>query len=174
MIPNYMYIITAVCIILCIISAILLALASEKYNKAQGIIDSVALVMSRIKVINPVATTQSNLHEEGNAGRTVVKSLADYSDKPKKKTRHEENLESAVYAGVLHVFIRNKHKHERPVMTYKYLGEDKYFEYDKEGKAVPLKGKARESVLKVLGGEKCRGFKIYKLKESQPIKNNAL
>lgn len=161
-----MYIITAVCIVLCIISAILLALASEKYNKAQGIIDSVALVMSRIKVVNPVATTQSNLHEEGNAGRTVVKSLADYNDKPKKKTKHEENIEGAIYAGVLHVFTRDKHKNERPVMVYKYLGEDRYFEYDREGKAISLSGKAKQAILKVLSGEKCRGFKVYKLKET--------
>lgn len=169
-----MNIILIISVILCIIAGIMYAAASRKYDKAQGIIESVALIMSRIKITNPVSSTENTLHEEDNAGRTVVKSLAEYSDRPKKKTKHDENIENAAYAGVLHVFIRDKHKHERPIMTYKYLGEDKYFEYDSSGKVIPINGKARESVLKVLGGEKCRGFKIYKLKESQPIKNNAL
>ena len=155
-------------VVLCITAIILLVIASAKYNKAQGIIDSVALIMSRIKIENKVEKCSSDLHEGENTGeklRTVIKGLAEYPTEPQKPQRiYDINLSNARYSGVIHTFKRDGKNKERPVMTYKWMNEDIYFEYAEDGSPVRINGQARIQVLNVLRGEKSRNFKVYELK----------
>ena len=156
-------------IILCLIGLGLFLHASYKYGKAQGIIDSVALVMSRIKIENKVIESQpSNLpkveEKEEKPSRTVIKGFTGLTIGKKNLPSYEDNIKNATYSGVLHTFKRDGKYKERPIMTYKWLDEDVFFEYAEDGTPVRIAHEARKQVLDVLRGEKRRNFKAYALK----------
>ena len=94
---------------------------------------------------------KSNLHEEVKKEEPVVAKTA----KPDEK-----------YSGVLHIFVRNKVKHERPVMQYTYRDNIIYFEYDENNKQLNITGKQRKILEGVIAGEKNRNFKKYEIKQS--------
>lgn len=92
-----------------------------------------------------------NLHEEVKKEEPVMA----------KTTRPDEQ-----YSGVLHIFVRNKIKHERPVMQYTYKGNIIYFEYDENNKPLNINSKQRKILEGVIAGEKSRNFKKYEIKQS--------
>lgn len=94
---------------------------------------------------------ECNLHEEVKKEEPVVA----------KTTKPNEQ-----YSGVLHIFVRNKIKHERPVMQYTYKGNIIYFEYDENNKQLNITGKQRKILEGVIAGEKNRNFKKYEIKQS--------
>ena len=94
---------------------------------------------------------ECNLHEEMKKEKPVVT----------KTTRPDEK-----YSGVLHIFVRNKIKHERPVMQYTYKDTIIYFEYDENNKPLNINGKQRKILESVIAGEKHRNFKKYEIKQS--------
>lgn len=92
-----------------------------------------------------------NLHEKVKKEELVVEKTA----RPDEK-----------YSGVLHIFVRNKVKHERPVMQYTYRDNIIYFEYDENNKQLNITGKQRKILEGVIAGEKNRNFKKYEIKQS--------
>lgn len=92
---------------------------------------------------------ECNLHEEVKKEEPVVAKTA----RPDEK-----------YSGVLHIFVRNKVKHERPVMQYTYRDNIIYFEYDENNKQLNITGKQRKILEGVIAGEKNRNFKKYEIK----------
>lgn len=153
-------IILIIAIIIFIGSLIISHHATVKLGKAEGLIVGVSKVMETI-VTNGIST----LHEGEKKGDKAVVPEGTDKQKDSKKSSRLDNMESAEYSGVLHIFVRNKKKHERPVMTYMYNGQKIFFEYDENGKPTSINGKSKQSVLKALEGEKVKNFKKYEIKK---------
>lgn len=133
---------------------------TKRLAKAEGIIDTVSHLINGIvdeAIKGGVIVPENlNLHKEERKEEPV---------KPAKEIKDvmKKNIESAVYSGVMHIFVRNKIKKERAVMTYKWKDEDVYFEYDEAGNVVRICGDAKKQLLNVLNGGKERNFKKYEL-----------
>lgn len=99
--------------------------------------------------------SNNSLHEE-KKGETVIKEV-------KKKPSDD-----AVYSGVIHKFVHNKVRRERPVMMYSFRGNTVYIEYDEQGNKMFLNKKQKADIELVLMGEKGSGaFKKYELKSTK-------
>ena len=96
--------------------------------------------------------------------RKLRSAMEDAKEELKQQPVVTKEQENAEYAGVIHIFKRDKKKHERPVMVYMYKGNPCYFEYDESGKKVPLWRKPiREAIEKTMQGEKVGNFKKYEI-----------
>lgn len=122
---------------------------------------------------------QDNLHEEEKImGDDAVQEMRPVQEnapsegqiagerKKYKFTSFEENLKSAEYSGVLHKFVRDGVRKERPVMMYRYRDELRLFEYDEKGKPLRICGTQRQEVLKAMEGEKTKNFRKYEIKSN--------
>lgn len=119
-------------------------------NKTNKIIDRLLELIANFQAVSVSTRVEKEVENEPE------------KDKSSRMTQ-EDNLKSAEYSGVLHNFVRNGTKHERPVMVFTYHGKKVFFEYDEAGKPVYLRTKVRENVLEVLEGKKTRNFKLYKV-----------
>lgn len=119
---------------------------NKKAGKNEGTVETLAKLLAQT-----VQTAKSNLHEE--VKETPIIQAEDLC-----------KVENSEYSGYLHVFMRNKRKHERPVMQYTFNGKLVYFEYDETGKKINLNGPSRAILEKTMVGEKTKYFKKYELK----------
>ena len=137
-----LFIITTLIAFICLTLAF--TYATNKNTKVlQSVIDDIMKPSQNI--------LKCNLHEEVKKEEPVVAKTA----RPDEK-----------YSGVLHIFVRNKVKHERPVMQYTYRDNIIYFEYDENNKQLNITGKQRKILEGVIAGEKSRNFKKYEIKQS--------
>lgn len=137
-----LFIITTLIAFICLTLAF--TYATNKNTKVlQSVIDDIMKPSQNI--------LKCNLHEEVKKEEPVVAKTA----RPDEK-----------YSGVLHIFVRNKVKHERPVMQYTYRDNIIYFEYDENNKPLHITGKQRKILEGVIAGEKNRNFKKYEIKQS--------
>ena len=101
-------------------------------------------------------SVSSNSLPEEKKGETVIKEV-------KKKPSDDE-----VYSGVIHKFVHNKVKRERPVMMYTFRGNNVFVEYNEQGDRIFLNKKQKADIELVLMGEKGSGaFKKYELKSTK-------
>lgn len=119
---------------------------SKKAGKNEGTVETLAKLLAQT-----VQTAKSNLHEE--VKETPIIQAEDLC-----------KVENSEYSGYLHVFMRNKRKHERPVMQYTFNGKLVYFEYDEAGKKITINGPGRALLERAMAGERIKYFKKYELK----------
>ena len=80
--------------------------------------------------------------------------------------RSEDAPEDYEYSGVIHIFKRNGKKRERPIMVYQFRDKACYFEYDEDGKRVPMNHKeAKSAIERALKGEKVDNYKKYEIEQ---------
>lgn len=147
------------------ISIMIFTEGQRKLARADALVDMVARLVAEMADAlykNGIIDSVPDFLREGRKDEEV--STERKSKQPQKvKETMQKNLDNAVYSGVMHIFVRNKTKKERPVMTYKWKEEDVYFEYDETGKVVRICGDAKKQLLNVLNGGEERNFKKYEL-----------
>lgn len=164
-------IITIALIILLVISSIIYSNGVRKMSYARGIMEMATKLATSLAEVVYLGGDGDQLPE--NLRKEVERKIAlmqrtkagdeQQKNPPAAQTKARLNLQSAEYSGVMHIFVRDKVKKERPVMTYKYKGTDVYFEYDEAGDVVRLSGDTKKQLLNVLGGGEERNFKKYEL-----------
>ncbi len=135
-----LFIITTLIVFICFTLAFMYT-TNKNTKVLQSVLDDIMKPSQKI--------LECNLHEEVKKEEPVVAKTA----RPDEK-----------YSGVLHIFVRNKVKHERPVMQYTYRDNIIYFEYDENNKQLNITGKQRKILEGVIAGEKNRNFKKYEIK----------
>ena len=123
--------------------------------------DSIVDAIAKIVAVLVSDICPDDLHKEEKSSNIPVNT----KEQPAQTIKDvmKKNIESAVYSGVMHIFVRNKTKKERPVMTYKWKGEDVYFEYAESGEVIRICGDTKKQLLNVLNGGEERNFKKYEL-----------
>lgn len=133
--------------------------ASYQLGKSEGYLTVISKFLGSCVTNSIMCSDSSPLHKEERSEKKVEEAKKE----KKVQTSSEENIKNAIYSGVIHKFARDGITKERPVMTYDYMGEKKFFEYNENRKVVRISGKERECVLAALEGRKIRNYKKYEI-----------